>query len=91
MPAGQEPRLPLSEYSLNAKLLELLKQIAPGGAGAGERLIDVIDLALSRFLPPGWPRSLRDQCAAAGVAFFFKQWGEWHPRRDDDGQVRIIV
>ena len=24
-------------------------------------------------------RSLRDQCAAAGVAFFFKQWGEWHP------------
>jgi protein gp37 len=23
-----------------------------------------------------WARSLRDQCAAAGVAFFFKQWGE---------------
>lgn len=26
---------------------------------------------------PDWARSLRDECAAAGVAFFFKQWGEW--------------
>jgi protein gp37 len=23
------------------------------------------------------PDTLRDQCAAAGVPFFFKQWGEW--------------
>ena len=29
---------------------------------------------------PDWFRSLRDQCAAAGVPFFFKQWGEWAPR-----------
>lgn len=28
---------------------------------------------------PDWFRSLRDQCAAAGVAFHFKQWGEWRP------------
>lgn len=28
---------------------------------------------------PDWFRSLRDQCAAAGVAFHFKQWGEWKP------------
>lgn len=28
---------------------------------------------------PDWARSLRDQCAAAGVPFFFKQWGEWAP------------
>jgi protein gp37 len=28
---------------------------------------------------PGWARSLRDQCQAAGVPFFFKQWGEWVP------------
>jgi len=28
---------------------------------------------------PDWLRSLRDQCAAAGVPFFFKQWGEWKP------------
>jgi hypothetical protein len=26
-----------------------------------------------------WARSLRDQCAAAGVPFLFKQWGEWLP------------
>ena len=24
-----------------------------------------------------WARFLRDQCVAAGVPFFFKQWGEW--------------
>ena len=28
---------------------------------------------------PDWARSLRDQCQAAGVPFFFKQWGEWWP------------
>lgn len=28
---------------------------------------------------PDWVRSLRDQCTAAGVPFFFKQWGEWAP------------
>ena len=26
---------------------------------------------------PEWFRSLRDQCAEAGVPFFFKQWGRW--------------
>jgi protein gp37 len=26
-----------------------------------------------------WARELRDQCASAGVPFFFKQWGEWAP------------
>lgn len=26
---------------------------------------------------PDWFRSLRDQCAAAGTPFLFKQWGEW--------------
>lgn len=28
---------------------------------------------------PDWVRSLRDQCEAANVPFFFKQWGEWEP------------
>jgi len=28
---------------------------------------------------PDWLRSLRDKCAAAGVAFMLKQWGEWLP------------
>ena len=26
-----------------------------------------------------WARSIRDQCVAAGVPFFWKQWGEWAP------------
>lgn len=33
----------------------------------------------ARPMHPGWARSLRDQCAAASVPFFFKQWGEWAP------------
>lgn len=28
---------------------------------------------------PDWFRDVRDQCAATGVAFHFKQWGEWGP------------
>lgn len=28
---------------------------------------------------PDWVRSLQEQCAAADVPFFFKQWGEWRP------------
>ncbi len=28
---------------------------------------------------PDWFRSLRDQCQAADIPFFFKQWGEWLP------------
>ena len=31
----------------------------------------------ARPMHPEWARSLRDQCVAAGVPFFFKQWGEW--------------
>lgn len=31
----------------------------------------------ARPMNPDWARSLRDQCQAAGVPFFFKAWGEW--------------
>jgi protein gp37 len=31
----------------------------------------------ARPMHPDWVLSLRDQCDAAGVPFFFKQWGEW--------------
>lgn len=33
----------------------------------------------ARPMHPDWARSLRDQCAAEGVPFLFKQWGEWGP------------
>lgn len=42
--------------------------IAGGESGPGARMTGVT-----------WLRSLRDQCAAARVPFFFKQWGEWAP------------
>jgi|SRR6185437_4091801 len=31
----------------------------------------------ARPMHPDWARSIRDQCEAAGVPFFFKQWGEF--------------
>lgn len=31
----------------------------------------------ARPMHPHWARSVRDQCVAAGVPFFFKQWGAW--------------
>lgn len=33
----------------------------------------------ARPMHPNWARALRDQCAAADVPFFFKQWGSWAP------------
>lgn len=35
----------------------------------------------ARPMHPDWARSLRDQCKAAGVPFFFKQWGRFYPTR----------
>jgi protein gp37 len=35
-----------------------------------------------RDLDPGWARSLRDQCAEAGVAFFYKQGSGARPEMD---------
>lgn len=43
-----------------------------------------------------WVRSLRDQCQKAGVAFFFKQFGEWVPTGQEPAfipgsQVRDVM
>lgn len=46
----------------------------------------------ARPMHPDWARSLRDQCAAAGVPFFFKQWGEFTAvvdRERDDPDWRL--
>lgn len=37
---------------------------------------------------PEWFRSLRDQCVAAGVAFHFKQWGNWGLAEDAALELR---
>lgn len=38
----------------------------------------------ARPMHPDWARSIRDQCASAGVPFFFKQWGDWEIALDRD-------
>jgi protein gp37 len=45
----------------------------------------------ARPMHPDWARSLRDQCAAAGVPFFFKQWGNYRPTSDANGEYMIPV
>ncbi|MCG5072222.1 phage Gp37/Gp68 family protein [Paraburkholderia tagetis] len=51
-------------YPDNAGMIDWV--IVGGESGAG-----------ARPMHPTWPRALRDQCAAAGVPFLYKQWGEW--------------
>ena len=59
--------------------------MSPSGATSdldGLRRIDLVIVGgesgpNARPMHPDWARSLRDQCVAAGVAFHFKQWGEW--------------
>jgi protein gp37 len=50
--------------------LEGIQWVIVGGeSGPGARPMD-----------PDWVRSIRDQCAEVGVAFFFKQWGGRTPK-----------
>lgn len=42
-----------------------------------------------RPMHPNYPRSLRDQCAKAGVAYFFKQWGEWEIETMSDAHAAM--
>jgi protein gp37 len=53
--------------------------IVGGESGNGHRPMD-----------PDWVRDIRDRCVAAGVAFFFKQWGGRTPKaggRELDGRT----
>jgi len=50
----------------------------------------------ARPMHPEWARSLREQCAAAKVAFFFKQWGAFAPEElgawvAEDGSPRGAI
>lgn len=40
---------------------------------------------------PAWARVVRDQCRAAGVPFFFKQFGTWAPITFLDGEGKPTV
>jgi protein gp37 len=41
----------------------------------------------ARPMRPEWARSLRDQCAEAGVPLFFKQWGAFLPEGQEDSAL----
>lgn len=41
----------------------------------------------ARPMHPDWARGLRDQCAAAGVPFLFKQFGEYRPTEEGEKWV----
>ncbi|MBO0875373.1 MAG: phage Gp37/Gp68 family protein [Pseudonocardia sp.] len=44
----------------------------------------------ARPMHPDWVRALRDQCTAAGVAYFVKQWGEWAPDGHFAGDPAVL-
>jgi protein gp37 len=52
--------------------LKMLDWVIVGGESGSE----------ARPMHPAWPRALRDQCAAAGIPFLFKQHGEWASPND---------
>lgn len=52
--------------------------IVGGESGAG-----------ARPMQAEWARSLRDQCAAADVSFFFKQWGSFLPAGQSQADGRL--
>lgn len=46
----------------------------------------------SRPMHPEWVRQIKEQCVTNGVAFFFKQWGNWVPcEKKDVGAIRVSL
>ena len=45
----------------------------------------------ARPMNPCWARNLRDQATAAGVPFFFKQFGEWFPRDQWEYNPELVL
>ena len=61
--------VPYKNPAIHVNWLEAINWVVVGGeSGPG-----------ARPMHPDWARLLRDQCAAVGTAFFFKQWGAWAP------------
>ncbi|MFL9886789.1 phage Gp37/Gp68 family protein [Paraburkholderia agricolaris] len=73
----------LGPVSLKHEWMRRLGGVFVGGASGRE----------ARPMHPAWAYSLRDQCAATGLPFLFKQWGQWSPVRlepdtDPHDQIR---
>ncbi|WP_426018954.1 DUF5131 family protein [Brevundimonas sp. DWR2-3-1b1] len=45
----------------------------------------------SRPMHPDWARHIRDDCAAAGTPFLFKQWGDWTPGENAQNTIGRTV
>lgn len=66
-----------------------------GTTQAGREKINKLDWVIcggetgpgARPMHPDWARSLRNQCQAAGVPFFFKKWGEWQETGSEEGSA----
>ncbi|QMV00138.1 DUF5131 family protein [Devosia sp. D6-9] len=58
-----------------------------GGSGIHQVIVGGESGPAARPMHPAWARLLRDQCNAAGIAFFFKQWGEWLPTGGVDAYI----
>lgn len=77
---SMEPLLGPVEFSNVTNRSDSIKQL-------GKKALSGIDWVIvggesghyARPMHPDWARSIRDQCKAAGVPFFFKQWGEYAP------------
>jgi protein gp37 len=78
-------------------LVEEIDLEVPFGQGVGDLLIENLSGVVVggesgsgpdiRPMHPDWVRHIRDQCAAAGVPFCFKQWGEWAPGEMAPGPI----
>ncbi|MGE5570496.1 MAG: DUF5131 family protein [Rhodospirillales bacterium] len=72
-PADFSPYLPdpAIRRTLDGRTLPSLAWVIAGGESGPH----------ARPSHPDWFRAVRDSCAKAGVAFLFKQWGEWAPKQ----------
>lgn len=66
--------VPSLNPGMHINMLERVDWIVAGGESGQAKP--------GRPMHPDWPRTLRDQCQAAGVAFNFKQWGDVRPGSD---------
>jgi len=76
---SNEPLLGELQY-MNDELRQLDWIIVGGESGPG-----------ARPMHPDWARDIRDQCQAAGVPLFFKQWGKYFPRCQWEDNPDLIL
>jgi hypothetical protein len=70
---------PCAELARQCGVTVLPGQMAKPGPRIGWIIVGGESGPNARPMHPDWARSLRDQCTAAGVPLFFKQWGGHEP------------